>query len=141
MSQQWFWQEGTRGRKEQKEAKAYIVSHLSHELARDLVEHGLQVRLAAVLARGLEGLDASGEVARQGEVSEDLQVPVAQEGEAGLALDAPQLAVRVDDAVAKQVPQGGFHEGALGEHGLVPEDEVEVPRVVDDDAGGQAGHV
>lgn len=119
----------------------YVICHLPHQLARDLQEDSLQVGLAAAPRRGAEGLDALGQVARQGDVGEDLQVPVAQEAEAGAALDAPQLAVRVNDAVAKEVPQGRLHEGAPRKDALVVEDIVHVARVVDDNAGREAGHV
>lgn len=106
------------------------------------MKDGLQVRLAAVVAHGPEVVDAAGQIARQGDVSEDLEVPGAQEAQAGAALDAPELAVGVDDAVAEEVPQRGLHEAALGKDGaVVPEDEVEVARVGDDDARRQAGDV
>lgn len=41
----------------------------------------------------------------------------------------------------KQIPEGFRHEGALGKEALVLEDKVEVLGVIDDDAGGQRGHV
>lgn len=71
----------------------YVVSHLAHQLACDLVEDGLQVRLTAVITRGLEEVDALGQVLRQSDVRENLEVLCVQEAEAGLALDPPQLAV------------------------------------------------
>lgn len=44
-------------------------------------------------------------------------------------------------ALTKQVPQGLLHEVALSKDALILEDKLEVARVVDHDARGQAGDV
>lgn len=64
------------------------------------MEHRLQVGLPHVPRPRLEEVDALGQVLRHGGIGEDLQVLGVEEGQAGLALDLPQLAIRVDDSVA-----------------------------------------
>lgn len=119
----------------------HIVGHLAHQLARHVQKDGLQIGLAAGLRLGLENLNALGQIRRERDISQKLEIPVTQEAQAGFALDLPEFAVRIDDAMAKQVPQGLLHKRALGKDGLVAEDKVQVGRVVDDDAGRQRGHV
>lgn len=52
----------------------------------------------------------------------------------GLALQPPQLAVDIDNPMAKKVPRALLEEVALLKDALVAEDKVEVARVADDDA-------
>ena len=64
------------------------------------MEDRLQIGLPHISRPRLEKLDALGQVLRKGNICEDLQVLGVEEGQAGFALDLPQLAIRVDDAVA-----------------------------------------
>lgn len=68
---------------------AYIICHLPHDLARDLMKDNLQVCLTAGLTHSFEMIDALGQILGHGDVGEDLQVLGGQEAQACFALDAP----------------------------------------------------
>lgn len=53
------------------------------------MKDGLQIYLSASLSGGLEVSDALGQVLRQGDVGEDLEVLCVEESHAGFALDLP----------------------------------------------------
>lgn len=72
-----------------RDATTYIISHLAHQLGSDLVKDGLQIYLPASLSGGLKVADALGQVLRQGDVGEDLEVLCVEESHAGFALDLP----------------------------------------------------
>lgn len=83
---------------------AYVVSHLAHQLAGEFQKDELQIRLARRLAPRLEFVDALRQISRKGYVGEDLKILGGEEGQASLALDLPELAVCVDDAMAWTEP-------------------------------------
>lgn len=68
---------------------AYVICHLAHQLACDFEEDSLQICLTATATCGFEIVDALGQVLRQGDIGEDLEVLGAQEAQAGFALDPP----------------------------------------------------
>lgn len=71
----------------------YVISHLPHYLTCDLVEDSLQVCLAAGVTDCLEVVDALGQVLRQGDIGEDLEVLGVEEAQTCFALDPPEFTV------------------------------------------------
>lgn len=72
-----------------KRRTTYVIRHLAHQLACDLVEDSLQVCLATMVTCGFEMVNALGQVLWQGHVGEDLEVLGVQETQTSLALDPP----------------------------------------------------
>ncbi len=81
--------------------------------------------------------DALPQILGQGNLSENAQIGGIKEAESGFSLGLPELSVRVDDAVSKQIPRPPLHKHSLGEDALILEDEFQVLGVVNESSWGQ----
>lgn len=98
------------------------------------MNHSLQVHSLLHPSLFLEIPRSQSQILGQAHTRESPQRRRGEESQASLALKPPQLPVDIDDAVPKQIPGALLEEVALLKDALVPEDEVQVARVADDDA-------
>ena len=78
----------------------HVVSHAAHQASGELEDDKLEIDKAAILGATSKMCSGVGKEARQIDVGQGLQVCVAEETQAGLALDSPQRTIGIYDAVA-----------------------------------------